>query len=467
MIKANTTSDNLFRWLVLLGELIILNTSLLILFYINKGEAFMSTPNCKRLMLLLSVVYIFCDVQVRPKVHLRFVRGDQILRNMGYSLAYFTIISLLAMWVFRWPLMTWEFMFPFYTFTLSAIVCFRWSARQFIKWYRKIGRNNMRIVFVGDIDIASDMYKSMENDPTTGYKVLGYFSDEERPNVTGKRYLGKAEDIIPFIQENVHQMHSLYCMLPSSRNGLINEIIRECDMRMIRYHHIPDSFNYKRHSMSMSLMAGTPVFCIHNEPLTNALNRMAKRTFDIAFSLLFLLTIFPVVCAVFGILIKRSSPGPILFQQKRSGLGGKEFWCYKFRSMRMNDDADTLQATKDDPRKTRIGELMRKTSIDELPQFINVLKGDMSVVGPRPHMVKHTEEYSSIISKYMVRHLAKPGITGWAQITGFRGETRELWQMEGRIERDIWYIEHWSFALDIMIIFKTVTNALKGEKEAY
>lgn len=162
-----------------------------------------------------------------------------------------------------------------------------------------------------------------------------------------------------------------------------------------------------------------------------------------------------------------TSPGPIFFKQKRSGEENKEFWCYKFRSMRVNKDSDKVQATLNDPRKTRLGNFMRKTSIDELPQFINVLLGDMSVVGPRPHMLKHTEEYSKLIDKYMVRHLVKPGITGWAQVTGFRGETKELWQMEGRVERDIWYLEHWTFMLDLYIIYKTVKNAVRGEKEAY
>ena len=135
--------------------------------------------------------------------------------------------------------------------------------------------------------------------------------------------------------------------------------------------------------------------------------------------------------------------------------------------MRVNIDSDKLQATANDPRKTKIGDFIRKTSIDELPQFINVLLGQMSVVGPRPHMLKHTEGYSHLIDKYMVRHLVKPGITGWAQVTGYRGETKELWQMEGRVQRDVWYLEHWTFLLDLYIIYKTVRNAVRGEKEAY
>lgn len=135
--------------------------------------------------------------------------------------------------------------------------------------------------------------------------------------------------------------------------------------------------------------------------------------------------------------------------------------------MKVNVDADKLQATKDDPRKTRVGDFLRHTSIDELPQFINVFRGDMSIVGPRPHMLKHTEEYSRLIDTYMVRHAVKPGITGWAQVTGYRGQTEELWQMEGRVEHDIWYIEHWSFALDLKIMALTVINAIKGEEQAF
>ena len=158
---------------------------------------------------------------------------------------------------------------------------------------------------------------------------------------------------------------------------------------------------------------------------------------------------------------------PVFFKQKRTGFKGKEFNCYKFRTMKVNANSDQLQASRHDPRKTRVGEFLRKTSLDELPQFINVFVGDMSVVGPRPHMVKHTQDYSKIIDKYMLRHLIKPGITGWAQVNGYRGETRELWQMERRVEYDVWYIEHWNFWLDIKIIFLTVVNAFRGEKNAF
>ena len=182
----------------------------------------------------------------------------------------------------------------------------------------------------------------------------------------------------------------------------------------------------------------------------------------------FLLTVFPVIFIIAGIIIKTQSPGPIFFRQKRTGLDGKEFYCLKFRSMHVNKDADRIQATKDDPRKFKFGDLMRKTNIDEFPQFINVFKGEMSLVGPRPHMLLHTQEYSRLIRRYMVRHLVKPGITGWAQVQGFRGETKTLEQMENRVKADIWYVENWRFSLDLRIMWRTVMNMLRhNEENAY
>jgi putative colanic acid biosynthesis UDP-glucose lipid carrier transferase len=184
--------------------------------------------------------------------------------------------------------------------------------------------------------------------------------------------------------------------------------------------------------------------------------RRVKRLLDIVFSLCVVLIVFPIVYVIFGTLIKCSSPGAILFKQKRTGLHGAEFECYKFRSMRLNKEAHEVSAEENDPRVTRIGRFLRTTNLDEIPQFWNVLKGDMSVVGPRPHMLKHTEEYSKIIDNYMERHLVKPGITGWAQVKGFHGSAQTLEQMEGRVCLDRWYVQNWSLGLDMKIFFKTI-----------
>ena len=168
-----------------------------------------------------------------------------------------------------------------------------------------------------------------------------------------------------------------------------------------------------------------------------------------------------------AVAIKAYDHGPVIYRQVRLTKDGKNFEIMKFRSMKVNAESDRKQATRDDPRITRWGHFLRKSNLDETPQFFNVLKGDMSVVGPRPHMLKHTEEYSRLINKYMVRHFVKPGITGWSQVTGFRGETKELADMENRIRNDIWYIEHWTFMLDLYIIYRTVANIFRGEKNAY
>lgn len=210
-----------------------------------------------------------------------------------------------------------------------------------------------------------------------------------------------------------------------------------CENNFVRFYYVPNLRNYMKRAMNLELLGNVPILYIREEPLRQVSNRFVKRAFDVAVSGVFLCTLFPFVYLFVALGIKLTSKGPVFFIQERSGENGRTFGCIKFRSMRVNDDADRVQATKNDPRKTRFGSFLRKSSIDELPQFINVLKGDMSIVGPRPHMLQHTELYSKLVNKYMVRHLIKPGITGWAQVTGYRGETHELSQMEGRVRRDI------------------------------
>ena len=263
------------------------------------------------------------------------------------------------------------------------------------------------------------------------------------------------------------EVDEIYCTLPGTQDDKIVKLLDIAEKKMIRFYIVPEFYRNVKKSLVMELMESIPLLTTRREPLQSAYNRALKRAFDIVFSLSILIFVFPILYVLVGALIKMSSKGPVLFRQKRTGLYGREFMCYKFRTMKVNDQADTLQAVKNDPRKTRIGDFLRRTNLDEFPQFINVLMGDMSVVGPRPHMLKHTEQYSALIDKYMVRHLVKPGVTGWAQVTGYRGETKTLEQMEGRVKRDVWYIENWSFMLDLKIIAVTVLNMLRGEKNAY
>lgn len=203
------------------------------------------------------------------------------------------------------------------------------------------------------------------------------------------------------------------------------------------------------------------------DPLNLFFNQQVERVFDIMFSLLVIITLFPVIVPTVAFAIRIDSKGPVFFRQLHLGKNGSPFWCFKFRTMTINGDSDKKQATQNDPRITKVGAFLRKSSLDEFPQFYNVLIGDMSVVGTRPHMLKHTEEYSPIIDEFKIRHFINSGITGYAQVNGFRGETKNNFLMNKRVECDNWYLENWSLSLDLKIIFLTVINAIRGEKNAY
>jgi putative colanic acid biosynthesis UDP-glucose lipid carrier transferase len=209
------------------------------------------------------------------------------------------------------------------------------------------------------------------------------------------------------------------------------------------------------------------MFSIRKEPLDDLANRVRKRLYDLIFSTLVIVFILSWLVPILGFIIWLESGGPIFFIQKRTGVNMKPFNCIKFRSMKVNKDAHLKQASKGDPRITRLGRFLRKTNVDEFPQFFNVFKSDMSVVGPRPHMIKHTEDYSKLVNQYMVRQFLKPGITGWAQIKGCRGEIKTTGDVQNRLECDLWYLENWSLWLDTKIILLTVLNMIKGEKNAY
>lgn len=343
------------------------------------------------------------------------------------------------------------------------LIISRCLSRFVLQTLRRIGRNTQSVVFIGAGHNLTYLHHLMMADLSTGFRFMGYFDDKKSELLPESvQRLGCVSDALGWLE--THSPHAIFCNLPSSRSKEILAIMNYCENHFIRFYSVPNVRNYVHRAMQVEMVDDMPVLTLRTEPLRNPLNRYLKRAFDLLVSSIFLVTCFWWIAIIVAIITKLTMPGPVFFRQKRNGILGEEFYCWKFRSMKVNADADKLQATKNDPRKTKWGDIMRKTNIDELPQFINVFLGDMSVVGPRPHMVKHTEEYSALIDKYMVRHWVKPGVTGWAQVTGARGETEHLWQMEDRITKDIWYIENWSLWLDIRIIFLTVYNVLGGEK---
>lgn len=353
---------------------------------------------------------------------------------------------------------------------LIALITLRFIERSILKWYRQKGGNTYSVVFVGNDQANLMMYNDLVKDPTTGYRVLGYFSNGTMENAPQEfKKIGSLADLDEHMKQNENTDHiadELFCALSHDDSERIVRIMDFCNRHVIRFYYVPRMFgNFRLHLKAMRI-GNYEIFTNLQEPLADPVNIMIKRTFDVIVSGLVCLCMLPFIPFI-ALIIKIQSPGPLLFKQKRTGMKGEDFECYKFRSMHVNSKADTQQATENDPRKFPFGNFMRKCNLDEFPQFFNVLLGDMSIVGPRPHMLHHTEVYSSLIDKYMVRHFSKPGITGWAQVTGFRGETKELWQMEERVKRDIWYIENWSMGLDLKIIWMTFITIFKHDNHAY
>lgn len=259
----------------------------------------------------------------------------------------------------------------------------------------------------------------------------------------------------------------IYSTVAPEHNQNLYQLIQAADDNFIRFKIVPDMGLFFKKQMHVDFLKEIPVISLRKEPLEDIGNRIKKRIFDIVISFFVVVFVLSWLIPIIGLLIWMESKGPIFFKQKRTGKNGNEFICLKFRSMKESKNAHLKQASKNDERLTKIGKFLRRTSLDEFPQFINVLRGNMSLIGPRPHMLKHTDEYSRLIGQYMVRQFLKPGITGWAQVNGYRGETRTVDQMERRVEHDLWYMENWSLFLDMKIMGMTVFNTLKGDANAF
>lgn len=358
-------------------------------------------------------------------------------------------------------------LFYFYLVFFLLIMVSRIAVMKTLKFIRAKGYNFRNIIIIGANETGKRVHKILSKNLTYGYRFLGFFDEiSERLDLNNYNIVGGFDDIEQFIiKQHVDEM---YVTLHINDINVINKLIQICEHHMVRVKFVPDFQLYTKSSkVEISFYENTPVLTSRTEPLESTTNRLLKKIFDVCFSLAVILLIFPWLFPIVMIIIKLESPGPVFFKQERSGRDNKSFACFKFRSMKVNNSANMEQAKKGDNRVTKFGAFIRKTSIDELPQFFNVLFGHMSVVGPRPHMLYHTKEYSELINHYLVRQFAKPGITGWAQVNGYRGETKELIDMENRVEYDIWYIENWSLLLDVKIIIKTIMNVFQGEKNAY
>ena len=485
-MRQYSSGNDIIRVIVILGDFVLLSILIMAFYYLLPQDMLpvYFKSSIKEVLLVSNFSMLIAQYFFHTIIHFRKIRLNVIfLRVLKLTFAQ-AIIMFVALRIISDGGGLFQFMLIFIPALYATLLIARLTERNVLKFYRKRGGNTRSVVFVGSDPANLMLYKDLIAEPTTGYIVKGYFSNdviEDCPDEFVK--LGSIDDLNKTIESDnhnilvkkVHQkddsfrldlIDEFFCCLSHDESEEIIRIMRFCDNNIIHFHYVPRMYGNFRLHLKPERFGDMSLYTNLREPLTYMSNKIVKRLFDIIFSLIACILLLPFI-PIIGLIILCQSRGPIFFKQERTGLNGKSFLCYKFRSMHVNSDANTKQATKDDPRKFAFGEFMRKTNIDELPQFFNVLVGDMSVVGPRPHMVYHTEHYRKLIDKYMVRHFSRPGITGWAQVTGFRGETKELWQMEERIRRDIWYIENWSFWLDLKIILMTFTSFFKHDKNAY
>lgn len=322
-----------------------------------------------------------------------------------------------------------------------------------------------KVIILGYNDTAKKLAKYFEED---GYntQLLGFIEDDK--NVHELSHYPIITDVSKALQvAKEFDVAEIFSTITPEQNKDIYDLMYQSEKECIRFKIVPNLSVFITRDVHIEYFGELPILSLRSEPLDDVGNRIKKRALDIVFSFLVIVFILSWLVPILGLLILLESRGPVFFSQLRTGKNKKPFYCYKFRSMRINKDADLKQASTGDSRVTKIGRFIRRTSLDEFPQFVNVIKGNMSLVGPRPHMLKHTTDYSKVVDEYMIRQFLKPGITGWAQVNGYRGEITNPDQIKMRVNMDLWYLENWSLWLDIQILFLTVYQVFKGDKNAF
>lgn len=373
-----------------------------------------------------------------------------------YGLVYFVPFGFVDDFTLKWDYHLFAYLILCMFLTLYRVIYFKLR-----RTYRFAGGNTINVVVIG-WDKNLKKIRKVFDDPYLGYRYKGFFAD--RPSQSNT-YLGNIDSCFGYILNN--DIEEIYCVASELSPEQLKNLIHFADNNLLVFKVIPDNKNIYSRAMSIDLYDKVPVLSLRRVPLDTEYARISKRIFDVFFSLLVIVFVLSWLVPLLYVLVKLDSPGPLLFKQKRHGYKRRVFWCYKFRSMTVNTEANVRMAEKNDARLTRVGRILRKTNLDEMPQFFNVFKGDMSVVGPRPHMELHTKNYETSVDKYLVRHFVKPGITGLAQIKGYRGEILKASDIHNRIRLDIFYVEKWSIFLDVRIILITIINSILGEEKAY
>jgi len=412
-------------------------------------------------LLYQNTVWVFIAMMIKFYGVYRFTTPVEILSKLVKQAVLFLLV-IIAYFPFAKETLFSGTAIALYTSTsMALIVIFKWLLFYYLKKYRIITGSNFRnAVIIGYTPEAIRLKDLFEERNDFGYRFHGFFSDKK----SNEQIKGRIDGIKDFVLAN--RIDEIYCSLNEITNEQLKDLVEFADDHKKAIKFIPDTKEIFAKNLKLDYYGFFPVLSLRRTLLHEPLVIGFKRGFDIFFSLVVIIGVLSWLVPILGLIIKLESKGPIFFLQGRPGINETEFFCYKFRSMKINMTTER-EASKNDPRVTRIGRIMRKTSIDELPQFINVLVGEMSVVGPRPHLWSQNKAYGNKIKKYMVRHYVKPGITGLAQVRGFRGEIETDEDMINRIKFDVFYIENWSFLLDVKIILQTIINIFKGEEKAY
>ena len=408
-------------------------------------------------VIFVSIAWIILSTRTNFYEIYRFTHVAKILQLVGKQTIYFGLV-VFAFFGFYNELEQNPFTVIYYVLaTMGFIALVKLAIFFLLKRYRRLfGGNIRRVVIVGLNQKTDQLRRFFSDRPEYGYQLIQTFDLNDGWDLEG---------CFDYINNN--HVDEIYSSVAELDNESMVKLIDYADNNLKILKFLPDNEEIYTKRLDFTYYGVLPIVSLRKIPIDEPFNKFIKRSFDVVMALIVIVGILSWLTPLLAIIIKLESRGPVFFKQKRNGLDYKEFYCYKFRSMRPNPMAHLHQVKKGDERITKVGRIIRKTSIDELPQFINVLKGEMSVVGPRPHMVSHTHMYAERIDKFMVRHFIKPGITGLAQVSGYRGEVETENDIINRVKYDIFYLENWSLFLDLKIVFQTVYNALRGEEKAY
>lgn len=431
-----------------------------------------SMINSESILLLSALMILWLGIAKSMGVYDEFRSRDFTVEviNAIRSILMLSIFTIILIFFIKELYLSRTFVLVFLSSLFVLMLAEKYTLRKLIIQIRRKGRNLRNIIIVGAGEVGQNFNETIKNNPHFGYKLIGFLDDAGNCGMNGE-YLGKIDDLEKVLE--TQQVDNVIVALPNYAAERLEHVVKTCENYTTRVKIIPDYFRFISEKYRVEMFGPFPVVSVRNDRLNEFQWRLIKRVFDLTFTFLLFTFIFIWLWPIIMIAIKFSSPGPIFFKQTRWGRDNEKFGAYKFRSMiPESEDVDKngkfRQAKENDPRVTKIGKILRKTNLDELPQFINVLHGQMSVVGPRPHPTPLNIESKDKFKRYLLRHLSKPGITGWAQVSGYRGETTsDPRKMKERVKHDIWYIENWSIWLDLRIILLTVVLMIKGDKNAY